>query len=124
MHEAQPIPLAFSRQLIRDLPAKLLALANADAPNREALKKAAGVFDGAMQADRKADPIIISRPERSWRWLIGAARQAGAFSFATVCEYRLSVWREDAAERADLERRKAEAKEIADRMRAEEAASA
>lgn len=117
------ITLTFRRHSLADLPERLRALAakTEDQETRVKIVAAAAVVSGWLSADDARD-IRASRPERSWRWLMGACRAAGAQTAGTLIQLKLDQREEAIAEAREQAQRDREIAQAARELRAREAA--
>jgi hypothetical protein len=103
----------FHRNCLSDLPDRLdsLATRQTDAKLRTKITACANTFRGWMkQTEAK---IRCERSEESWRWVLGAAKEAGAHTFHEILRLRLHTW--ETQQEAKAEKR-ADAKRLAAAM--------
>lgn len=111
MDDNTDVPLAFKRNALTGFPEALETLAKrVDKSRAESLRKCAGIFRGWLSGN--AQTIYGTRSEKSWRWLIVAANEAGCMTLAKVIEtklYQFHASRDFQAERENFNRRVADA---------------
>lgn len=97
------IVLMFKRHCIADLPDRLDASTKkiSDADLRIKVAACASLFREWLK--HHGNDIRCQRPETSWRWLAGAAKQAGAYTASLLIETKL-LEREARIEREEEER--------------------
>lgn len=98
----------FNRNCLSDLPDKLdsLAARHPDLKLRTKLSACANTFRGWLKQTEVK--IRCERSEGSWRWVLGAAKEAGAYTFHEVLRLRIHTWdlqREIEGEKREDEKR-------------------